>query len=118
LLRPWIKQGQLWPGTWCERSSKILRRDLAAARAAWIKEAPESEREAREKTDKLAYRDTQGAVFDFHSLRGQYITSLVWAGVHPKVAQRLARHSTITLTMDRYAKVDQSDLTSAVNKLP
>jgi integrase len=41
-------------------------------------------------------------VVDFHALRHTFITSLAAAGVHPKTAQMLARHSTITLTMDRY----------------
>lgn len=36
----------------------------------------------------------------------------------PKVAQILARHSTITLTMDRYTHVDQQEVAEAMNTLP
>ncbi len=60
----------------------------------------------------------KGRVFDFHSLRVQYISGLARAGVPEKVAQTLARHSSITLTFDTYAKVQTDDLTHAVNKLP
>jgi hypothetical protein len=47
-------------------------------------------------------RDAAGLVADFHSLRHTFITNLATAGVHPKTAQTLARHCTISLTMDRY----------------
>ncbi len=50
----------------------------------------------------IPYRDEQGRVFDCHSMRHQFISMLAAAGVHPKTAQELARHSTITLTMDHY----------------
>src|SRR5690606_8511879 len=39
-------------------------------------------------------------------------------GVNPKVAQALARHSAITLTMDRYTHLYQGDLSAAVDVLP
>ena len=38
--------------------------------------------------------------------------------IHPKVAQQLARHSTITLTMDRYSHARLVDLNAAVMNLP
>lgn len=57
-------------------------------------------------------------MFDFHSLRHQFITDLVASGANPKIAQTLARHSTITLTMDRYTHVGLHDLTASVNSLP
>jgi hypothetical protein len=40
------------------------------------------------------------------------------ANVPPKVAQALARHSTITLTMDRYTHLQMGDLVEAVGRLP
>ena len=43
---------------------------------------------------------------------------LASSGVPPKDAQVLARHSTITLTMDRYSHAQRADLNSAVEKLP
>jgi hypothetical protein len=92
------KSRLVWPGTWHERSAAMLRKDLKAA--------------------KIPYRNDQGKVFDFHALRHHFITSLVKSGVHPKEAQVLARHSTITLTMDRYAHSDIRDKQGAVERLP
>ena len=66
----------------------------------------------------IPYRDEAGRVFDFHALRHHFISKLAAAGVHPKVAQTLARHSTITLTMDRYAHLGLFDQTAALDKLP
>lgn len=72
------------PGSWNEhsRAGKIFATDL---RRAGITQTNE-----------------QGKSVDFHSLRYTFITSLAKAGVHPSKAQRLARHSTITLTMNVY----------------
>ncbi len=40
------------------------------------------------------------------------------ANVPPKVAHTLMRHSTITLTLDRYSHVGLHDTAGALNKLP
>lgn len=66
----------------------------------------------------ISYRDDDGRVADFHALRHTFITNLVRGGVHPKVAQGLARHSTISLTMDRYTHTVIADLASALQVLP
>lgn len=52
--------------------------------------------------------ETAAGDLDFHALRQSYIThgSLIRSGANPKVVQMLARHSTITLTLDRYTHVD------------
>ena len=50
----------------------------------------------------FSMKDRSGGAFDFQSLRHQFLANLQCAGVHPKIAQALARHWTITLTMDRY----------------
>jgi hypothetical protein len=55
---------------------------------------------------------------DFHSLRHSYITLLEIAGVSPKAAQELARHSDIRLTMQRYPHKTLHDLGAAVERLP
>src|SRR5262249_13411612 len=55
---------------------------------------------------------------DFHSLRHTFITNLANGGVHPKTAQTLARHSTITLTMDRYSHTLVGEQVEALNLLP
>ena len=66
----------------------------------------------------IPYEDDAGRVFDFHALRHTFISNLKRAGVHPKDAQMLARHSTIELTMNTYTHTVRSDLAAALEKLP
>ncbi len=91
------KPERLFPGTWPEKAAKMLRIDLDAAGIAYV---------------------TDDGVADFHSLRHTFISNLVTGGVHPKVAQQLARHSTITLTMDRYSHLGLIDMTAGLESLP
>jgi site-specific recombinase XerD len=110
---------RLWPGTWAERAARMIRNDLKAARLAWLSEATEPPEQARRAaTAFLCYADDAGRVFDFHGLRHHFITNLAKAGVPPKVAQTLARHSTITLTLDRYSHVGISDVVGGLDALP
>ena len=124
LIREWLAAKPagklLWPGSWKYHGAKLVRADLQAARQTWIEEAKDNadERRRREESLCLCYQDGDGRVFDFHALRHQFISSLAAAGVHPKVAQILARHSTITLTMDRYTHLGLFDQTAALEKLP
>jgi integrase len=92
------RRARVWPGRWYKEGANMIRRDLAAAG--------------------LPYEDEDGRAFDFHALRGQFITSLAVKGVHPKVAQVLARHSTITLTMDYYTRLELRDVAGALDQLP
>ena len=55
---------------------------------------------------------------DRHALRHTFITRMARSGVTPKVAQALARHSTINLTMNTYTKLGVSDQAAAVEALP
>jgi hypothetical protein len=55
---------------------------------------------------------------DFHALRHTFISNLAAGGVYPKTAQALARHSTITLTMDRYTHRYAGDEAAALAVLP
>ena len=41
----------------------------------------------------------------FHDLRHSHATRLLFAGVHPKVAQERLGHSTISTTLDLYSHV-------------
>jgi integrase/recombinase XerC len=91
------KRERLFPGTWPGKAAEMLRIDLDAAEIAYF---------------------TDAGFADFHSLRHTFISHLVTGGVHPKVAQQLARHSTITLTMDRYAHLGLIDMTSGLSALP
>ena len=65
----------------------------------------------------IAYRDEAGRDVDFHSLRHSFITNLALAGVHPSVAQKLVRHSSILLTMKYYMHVLHESEVSAIQAL-
>ena len=98
---------------------RMFRRDLAAARVAWLETAQDAaERDEMEQSDFLAYVDSAGRYGDFHALRHSFISSLARSGVHPKIAQDLARHSDIRLTMNVYSHSAQGDLADAVAGLP
>jgi len=101
------------------KTSLLIQADLAAARAAWIDEGgtPEAKAE-RERSGFLAYVDDAGRFADFHALRHTFLSNLARSGVHPKLAQALARHSTITLTMDRYSHTVLGEQSAAVEALP
>jgi integrase len=88
----------VWPGAWHKNAAEMLRLDLAVAG--------------------IAYRDGDGRVADFHALRHSYITLLERSGVSPKLAQELARHSDIRLTMNVYTHAHLYDLAGAVGGLP
>ncbi|HUW34633.1 MAG TPA: tyrosine-type recombinase/integrase, partial [Planctomycetota bacterium] len=66
----------------------------------------------------LAYVDAAGRYADFHSLRHTCGSLLAAAGVHPKVAQSIMRHSDINLTMARYSHVYNGQEAAAIAKLP
>ncbi len=110
----------LWPGTWSKRAAEMFRRDLDEARSIWLAEVEKltDEHERRTESTFLKPENSNGEVADFHALRHTFITLLASSGVHPKVAQVLARHSTITLTMDRYSHARLVDLNTAVENLP
>jgi site-specific recombinase XerD len=109
---------QLFPGTWHKEGAKMMRRDLKAARSAWLDESgTEAERAVREESGFLLFETDDGRA-DFHSHRHTFISNLASSGVHPNLAKNLARHSTITLTMDRYSHVGILDMNAALESLP
>jgi hypothetical protein len=87
-----------------DKGALMLREDLAAT--------------GGEGMDPIPAKDDQGRVVDFHALRHTFVTNLCNGGVHPKTAQALARHSTITLTMDRYTHLTAASQTDALDALP
>ena len=91
------KPERLFPGTWSDKAAEMFRIDLEAAGVGYV---------------------TDAGIADFHSLRHTFVSNLAAGGVHPKLAQQLARHSTITLTMDRYSHVGLLDMTAALESLP
>jgi len=101
------------------KTSDMISFDLAAARRAWLAETTDdAEREARQESDFLKYEDSQGKFADFHALRHTFITNLSRANVAPKVAQTLARHSDIRLTLNIYSHADNEDQAKAIQALP
>ncbi len=101
-----------------DKPAKMLREDLAEARAAWIRKARgKVARKRREESGFLKYRDGQGLVADFHALRHTFITNLARRGVHPKLAQDLARHCDINLTLSRYSHTVLKERATALQAL-
>jgi integrase/recombinase XerD len=104
LLGPWLAAKPLnepvWPGCWAKgkEAEVMLKHDL--------------------KTAGIPYKDESGRYADFHALRHTFITNMVKAGIAPKSAQSLARHSTIDLTMNVYTSLTVHDQASALAALP
>jgi integrase len=118
----WSKPAGLpvWPGkSWPVHASMMIQRDLAKAREKWLSAAHDApDRDRREASDFLAYRDAEGRYADFHALRHSFITMVgKLPGISPKEHQDLARHSTYALT-GRYTHSRSYDLAAAVQSLP
>lgn len=106
------------PGGGLRQTAKMMRRDLEHARKLWIADAgDEEERLARAKEDCLNYCNEDGLFADFHANRHTFITNLGKAGVSPKLAQTLARHSDPKLTMNIYSHVETADQAKAIERL-
>ena len=98
--RPWVATGGVQPVVRAIPGARGGRGGQMAS-WAWTNEAANpQERKERERSDYLESEDSMGQVVDFHSLRHGFITYLVTANCPPKVAQMLARHSTISLTVE------------------
>jgi integrase len=95
-LAEWLRsrppEGPLW--ILPEKTARMIRRDLLAAGI------PEK---------------TSEGLIDFHSLRHTFISGLIERGVDPRTVQDLARHSTITLTIDRYSHSDTQRRRAAID---
>jgi integrase len=63
-------------------------------------------------------RDDRGRTVDIHALRTTFGTLLARAGVAPRTAQALMRHSDINLTMSVYTDPRLLDTAAAVESLP
>lgn len=105
-LREWVKSKPTGETLWNigeARTADMIRSDLAAIGV--VTHAPQAAGEPP-------------VVVDFHSLRQTFVTSLARAGVIPKLAQQLARHSTINLTMNVYSHLTADERVAAVESLP
>lgn len=83
---------------WIDKGADMIRRDMEAAG--------------------LSVKDEHGKVIDFHALRHTLGSLLAAAGIHPKVAQEIMRHSTIDLTMNMYTHTLLESRKEALDKLP
>jgi integrase len=107
------------PGGIERKTHKMIRLDLAAARVTWLAEVDDpGQRRLREASDFLSYTDHLGRYADFHSCRHLFITHLERARISPRLAQTLARHSDIRLTLQVYTHLELQDQTAAIRSLP
>ncbi len=121
LLRPWMAHKPAGRPVFAlpDRTADMMRLDLRRARAWWIRATVDpDERRERRRSDFLTYHDGNGAVCDFHSLRGTFITALIRSGASVREAQELARHSDPKLTMNTYTRLGVHDLAGALDRLP
>ena len=66
----------------------------------------------------IPYENEKGEVLNFHCLRHTYITLLSSANVNPKVAQEMARHCNIKLTLDHYTHLQDGQVQEALTQIP
>ncbi len=66
----------------------------------------------------ILYRDGEGRIVGFHSLRVTFITALHRAGLPTKVVMTLARHTDPKLTLGTYTDLAFFDTHGAANLLP
>jgi integrase len=92
---------RIWPKTWWRRAAEMLQLDLTTAGVPYSVPGP----------------DGTPLYADFHALRHTFITYLANAGVSPKVAQEMARHSDIRLTMNVYTHASADAMADAANRL-
>ncbi len=97
----------------------VIASDLRQARWAYVRHATDRDDRRRRvaflrESSFLATVDDAGRKIDFHALRHTFITRLARSGVTPT----LARHGTITLTMNRYSHVALADTSKALDALP
>jgi len=95
--------------------ARMLRKDMSDARKAWIEYAKATPKEYKRRQESDFLRPETK---DFHCLRHSLASLLAAGGVHPKTAQELMRHSSITLTMDRYSHTYRGQTDQAIAALP
>lgn len=105
-----------------------LRRHREAQEARGVEISPESPvvldgDGKRLKPDTMGYRWSRDRAalglegWKLHELRHSYLTMLAVAGVHPKVMQELAGHSSCAITMDIYTHVNMDSKRQAADTL-
>ncbi len=66
----------------------------------------------------IPFMDALGRQADFHSLRHTFGTNLSRAGVLPRVAMELMRHSDLRLTMKGYTDATLLPAADGIDRLP
>ena len=66
----------------------------------------------------IPFKDGLGRRVDFHALRHTFGSMLAKAGIAPRVAMSLMRHTDMRLTMNVYTDAGVLDLSGAVDSLP
>jgi hypothetical protein len=89
--------------------NKMMQLDLQAARQSRIEETTPSGPSQRKQSGFLVNRDHAGLFANFHSCQHLSITSLKRAGISPKLAQTLARHSDVRLTLEESTESPDGD---------
>ena len=120
LLRIWLEDrpvdAPLWPLPH-HAAQRLLVPDLRRARARWLLTIPKGKaRRKAQDEDTLRYRDSAGRFADLHALRHSYITRLSISGMPLPMAQRLARHSSPTLTANTYTHIGIADSQAALDR--
>ncbi|MFO0939803.1 MAG: site-specific integrase [Pirellulales bacterium] len=110
-------------------STLPLRSDLAAELKEWTKGKPNASKVFTVPTGLLRIlnrdlslagipkRDADGTIVHIHSLRHSFGTHLSKAGVAPRTAQGLMRHSRIELTMNTYTDARLLDTSAAIESV-
>lgn len=65
----------------------------------------------------ISYCDEDGLYADFHANRHTFISNLAKAGVSPKIAQSIARHNDVNLTLNVYSHMGISEQAAAIRSL-
>lgn len=77
----------------------------------------ENGKRIRYKTPQAYFRRAVQSDFHFHALRHTFITNLIQAGISPKTVMKLARHSSIEMTLQFYTEVTEEMLEDAVSRV-
>lgn len=97
--------------------TKAIRTDLARARELWLESLPEGDRPRASASDFLRETNGAGERLSFHSLRHTCGTWLAMSGENVKIIQTVMRHSTVTLTIERYGHLLPGQTEEAAGKL-
>jgi len=101
------------------RTADMIRADMTEARQKWLEQAKDSPEEYKRREESSFLKaETPDGILDFHCSRHTTGSLLAAAGVHPKTAQDIMRHSDINLTMSMYTHTLRGQVQTALGQLP